>query len=32
MKMMKSKLITVGSIWALDILSLIVFIPILHWI
>jgi hypothetical protein len=32
MKKMKSKLITVGSIWALDILALIVFIPILHWI
>ncbi len=32
MKTMKSKLITVGSIWALDILALIVFSPVLHWI
>jgi hypothetical protein len=32
MKAMKSKLITVGSLWGLDILALIVFIPILHWI
>jgi hypothetical protein len=32
MKTMKSKLITVGSIWALDILALIAFIPVLHWI
>jgi hypothetical protein len=32
MKTMKSKLITVGTIWAVVIVSLIVFIPILHWI
>jgi hypothetical protein len=32
MKKMKNKLITVGSIWAVDILALILFIPILHWI
>ena len=32
MKKMKSKLITVGSIWAFDILALIVFIPVSHWI
>jgi hypothetical protein len=32
MKTMKSKLITVGTIWAVVIASLIVFIPILHWI
>jgi hypothetical protein len=32
MKTMKNKLITIGSIWVLDILALIVFIPILHWI
>lgn len=32
MKTMKQKLITVGTIWALAILGLIVFIPILHWI
>ena len=32
MKTMKSKLITVGTIWAVDVLALIVFIPILHWI
>ena len=32
MKNMKSKLITVGTIWTVDILALIVFIPILHWI
>ena len=32
MKSVKNKLITVGTIWAVDILALIVFIPILHWI
>jgi hypothetical protein len=32
MKTMKSKLITVGTIWAVVIVSLIVFIPILGWI
>jgi len=32
MKTMKNKLITVGTIWAVDILALIVFIPILLWI
>jgi hypothetical protein len=32
MKTMKNKLITVGTIWAVDILALILFIPILHWI
>jgi hypothetical protein len=32
MKTMKSKLITVGTIWGVVIVSLIVFIPILHWI
>lgn len=32
MKSMKNKLITVGSIWVVDILSLILFIPVLHWI
>jgi hypothetical protein len=32
MKTMKSKLITVGTIWGVVILSLIVFIPILGWI
>jgi len=32
MKTMKSKLITVGTIWAVVIVSLIVFIPVLHWI
>ncbi len=32
MKTMKNKLITVGTIFAVDILSLILFIPILHWI
>jgi hypothetical protein len=32
MKTMKSKLITVGTIWVVVIVSLIVFIPILHWI
>ncbi len=32
MKTMKSKLITVGTIWAVDILALILFIPVLGWI
>jgi hypothetical protein len=32
MKKMRSKLITVGSIWGLDILALVIFIPFLHWI
>ncbi len=32
MKSMKQKLFTVGSIWALDILALVLFIPVLHWI
>ena len=32
MKSIKTKLITVGSIWSVAILSLIVFIPVLHWI
>ncbi|MBE3124834.1 MAG: hypothetical protein IMZ57_04160 [Acidobacteria bacterium] len=32
MKTLKAKLITVGTIWAVVIISLIVFIPILHWI
>ena len=32
MKSMQNKLVTVGSIWTIAILSLIVFIPILHWI
>ena len=32
MRKMKNKLITVGTIWAVDIVALIVFIPILHWI
>lgn len=32
MKQLKSKLITVGSIWALDILALLLFIPVLGWI
>jgi len=32
MKTMKSKLITVGIIWAIVIVSLVVFIPILQWI
>lgn len=32
MKTMKSKLITVGIIWAIVIISLVVFIPVLHWI
>jgi hypothetical protein len=32
MKTFKAKLITVGTIWAIVIASLILFIPILHWI
>jgi hypothetical protein len=32
MKTVKSKLIAVGTIWGVVIVSLIVFIPILHWI
>jgi len=32
MKSVENKLITAGTIQALDILALIVFIPILHWI
>jgi hypothetical protein len=32
MKSLKAKLITVGTIWAVVVISLIVFIPILHWI
>ena len=32
MKQMKNKLITVGVIWGIVIISLILFIPILHWI
>jgi len=32
MESMQSKLVTVGSIWTIALLSLIVFIPILHWI
>ena len=32
MKSMKSRLITVGTIWAVDILALVVFIPVLGWI
>jgi hypothetical protein len=32
MPKLKTKLVTVGAIWALDILALILFIPILHWI
>jgi hypothetical protein len=32
MKSMKSRLITVGAIFAVDALALIVFIPVLHWI
>ena len=32
MKTLKAKLITVGAIWAVVIASLILFIPILHWI
>jgi hypothetical protein len=32
MKTLKAKLITVGMIWAVVIASLVLFIPILHWI
>ena len=32
MKAIKSKLITVGTIWAIDIVALILFIPVLNWI
>jgi hypothetical protein len=32
MKTLKAKLVTVGTIWGIVIASLIVFIPILHWI
>jgi hypothetical protein len=32
MKSMKGKLITVGTIWSVVIISLIIFIPILNWI
>ncbi len=32
MKSMKNKLITVGTIYAVDIVALILFIPVLHWI
>jgi len=32
MKSIKSKLITVGTIWAVDILALVFFIPVLGWI
>jgi len=32
MKSIKSKLITVGTIWAVDILALVIFIPVLDWI
>jgi hypothetical protein len=32
MKTLKAKLIAVGTIWAVVIASLILFIPILHWI
>jgi len=32
MKTLKAKLITVGTIWAVVIASLILFIPVLHWI
>ncbi|MHB0886358.1 MAG: hypothetical protein ACYC6I_03305 [Bacillota bacterium] len=32
LKSMKQKLITVGSIWALDLVALALFIPVLHWI
>ncbi len=32
MKTLKAKLITVGTLWAIVIASLILFIPILHWI
>jgi hypothetical protein len=32
MKTLKSKLIATGSVWGIIIVSLIVFIPVLHWI
>lgn len=32
MKTMKSKLLTVGIIWGVVLVSLVVFIPVLHWI
>lgn len=32
MEKVKNKLVTVGTIWGVDILALILFIPILHWI
>jgi len=32
MKTLKSKLIATGTVWGIIIASLIVFIPILHWI
>lgn len=32
MKTLKAKLITVGAIWAVVVASLVLFIPILHWI
>jgi hypothetical protein len=32
MKTLKAKLVAVGTIWAVVIISLILFIPILHWI
>lgn len=32
MKTIKSKLITVGIIWGVVVVSLVVFIPVLHWI
>jgi hypothetical protein len=32
MKSIQRKLITVGSIWTIAVLSLILFIPVLHWI
>jgi len=32
MKSMKSRLITVGTIYAVDAIALILFIPVLHWI
>ena len=32
MKTVKNKVLAVGTIWAVDIVALILFIPILHWI
>jgi hypothetical protein len=32
MKTLKAKLVTVGALWAIVIVSLILFIPVLHWI